>query len=98
MSNGEDHISSFLNYIPFVGLMAGKAKQHSPGITRLIEAGIIVYGTVQILGNDINWLKDEMKQMNTRITQVERNQHETLLFMTGRNGGPRNERDRPTDR
>ena len=85
MSSGEDQINSFLHYIPFVGLMAGKAQQHSPIVTRLVEAGIIgavlLYGTVQILGTDIDWLKKEMQQMNGRISQVERNQIDALRYM-----------------
>ena len=85
MSHGEDQINSITHYIPFIGLMTGKAQQHSPIITRLVEAGIIgavlLYGTVQILGTDINWLKKEMEQMNGRIGQVERNQIDALRYM-----------------
>lgn len=85
MSNGEDHLNSFTSYIPFIGLMVGKAQQQSPIVTRLIESAIIgavlLYGTVQILGNDIDWLKKEMSQINGRIEQVERNQIDAMRFM-----------------
>ena len=83
MSNPEQ-LHSLINYIPFIGLMAGKT-EHSPIITRLVESaiigGVLLYGTVQILGNDIDWLKMEIGQINNRIENVEHNQVDVMKFM-----------------
>ena len=66
-------------WVPFVGLAVGTKNSYHPVIVRLLEAGIIgavvTWGTVQVLGNDIAWIKSTMQQQtqqqNVRIERLE---------------------------
>lgn len=72
----------FWHAVPFIGLMVKPPTEGTPMwslITRLLEAaiigGVVMYGTVQVLSKDIEWLKITVSEVNQkqdkRIERIE---------------------------
>jgi hypothetical protein len=65
----------FLQWIPFIGLAVKSPGAQHPLVIRLLEAAIIgavvTWGTVQVLSNDIRWIRDSIAQQNQRIDRLE---------------------------
>ena len=71
----------FWHAVPFIGLMVKPPNGVISGslITRLLEAavigGVVMWGTVQVLGTDIDWLKKQVSEINykqdARIERLE---------------------------
>lgn len=64
-----DSINAALHALPFVGLITGKAAG-SPLITRLLEAaiigGVLLFGVVESVGTDIEWLKARVQVIESQ--------------------------------
>lgn len=59
--------------VPFVGLMVKPTPENAQTwalITRLLEAaiigGVVMWGTVKVLSNDIDWIKRQITEVNTK--------------------------------
>lgn len=68
----------WLNWIPFVGLAVNgnKTNWHSPLVVRLIETvvigGVILYGTVQVLGSEIDALQRDVNEIKQDVRDMRR--------------------------
>ena len=63
----KEHLNDLVSYIPFVGMAVGH--QQHPMITRLIESaiigGVVLFGTVQVLGERIDNLKLQVTELRS---------------------------------
>lgn len=89
----KDAVEHGTQFVPFVGLaMQGKGgAMKSPLITRLLESaimgGVLLYGTVQVVGNDVTWIKGVMVEMREEMKD-HRKQLLELYQRTARSGQP----------
>ncbi|MDP1586316.1 MAG: hypothetical protein Q8M07_01110 [Prosthecobacter sp.] len=64
----KEFASDVAQYIPFIGLAVG-GHQQQPIVTRLIESaiigGVVLFGTVQVLGERIDHLKNQVTELRT---------------------------------
>lgn len=67
-------IDNILWHIPFIGLMVNS--DHSPIITRLIEAviigGVVMYGTVKVLGARVDHVSARLDRVQVEIQHMRR--------------------------
>jgi hypothetical protein len=72
----KEQLAHFAHFIPFVGLALSSDTNHQPVVTRLIEAGIIgavvMYGTVQVLGERINNLESRVQELSIDVKTIRR--------------------------
>lgn len=76
-----DFITShpWAEYMPFVGLAAGKPIGSTPIITRMVETAIMsvvagavgIYVGVEVIKNDLQYLKQGVTETNVKIEKLE---------------------------
>ena len=75
----DDNCRHLLDYIPFLGLISGKAQTATPLTTRLVETAVMsavagafaTYVGVEILKNDINTIKTTIDKIEDKIDKVD---------------------------
>lgn len=75
----DDNCRHLLDYIPFVGLMAGRSQMATPLSTRLFETAVMsavagafaTYVGVEVLKTDINSIKESINKVDAKIEQVD---------------------------
>lgn len=67
--------SNWSHVIPFLGLITNPGAA-TPIIMRLVEAciigAVIMFGTVQAIGTDIDWIKAELHEVKQDIKELRR--------------------------
>ena len=62
-----------IGYVPFVGMIVSN-KEHSPMITRLLEAGIIglvvMYGVQNVQSEQISTIRESLNEIRVQNTKV----------------------------
>lgn len=79
----------FSQYIPFLSLAFGQEGEHSPMITRLIEAAIIaavstggsLYITVQVLSSQFESLSGQVEKLDDKVERYHRDTTEDIRSM-----------------
>jgi hypothetical protein len=65
--------TDMIGYVPFVGMIIGN-KEHSPMITRLLEAGIIglivMYGVQNVQSEQISTIRESLNEIRVQNTKV----------------------------
>lgn len=75
----DDNCRQLLDYIPFLGLISGKAPMATPLTTRLFETAIMsavagafaTYVGVEIIKVEINSLKTNIQKVEDKVEQVD---------------------------
>lgn len=69
-------IADKIQFLPFVGLMMqnNDAHNHTTLVTRLIEAaiigGVVLYGTVQTIGEQLNGIEHRVEQVENKVDGI----------------------------
>lgn len=67
---------SILNALPFIGMALSSGEGQGRVFTRLVEAaiigGVVTWGTVQVLGADIDWLKQSVTELKADLKELRR--------------------------
>lgn len=75
----DENCRQLLDYIPFIGLMAGRTEMATPLSTRLFETAIMsavaggfaTYVGVEVLKADINSIKASIEKVDAKVDQVD---------------------------
>lgn len=67
------------DYVPFLGLAAGKPIGSTPMFTRMVETAIMsivagavgLYVGVEVIKNDMQYLKSGVAEVNTKVEKLE---------------------------